>query len=191
MSWRRSSLLSSIKTKRQEVKTFPLFAKLSILLGTVMQEGHLLLTPLYTQYLTEKRKYLEAQLVNILIGKRFLQRFLQRSANNIFCDLFFFESGCSYFYVLFWRNLISTKSVFSANHESKKRYLFIGTKSNNKITYNQSLRIDFCEKYKIPKKKLQLFHSIVATTKLSYSCWVFWEFHSTQAGDWSGTFLLL
>ena len=66
-----------------------------------MQEGHLLLTPLYTQYLTEKRKYLEAQLVNILIGKRFLQRFLQRSANNIFYDLFFLSQDVLIFMFFF------------------------------------------------------------------------------------------
>ena len=36
-----------------------------------MWEGHLLPTPLNTQYLTAKHKYLETKLVNILIEKEF------------------------------------------------------------------------------------------------------------------------
>lgn len=89
--------------------------------------------------------------------------------SNLF---FFLESGCSYFFI-FWWNLISTKSIFLANHESKKRHLFIGTKSNNKITYNQSLHIDFCEKYKIPKKNCNYFTPLRQPQNLTIHAGVF------------------
>ena len=62
------AVASKAKKARGSGNGVPFYPKLRILQGAVMWESLLLLTPPPTQYLTERHKYLETKLGNILIG---------------------------------------------------------------------------------------------------------------------------
>ena len=62
------AVVSKAKKARGSGNGVPFYPKLRILQGAVMWELLLLLTPPPTQYLTERHKYLETKLVNILTG---------------------------------------------------------------------------------------------------------------------------